>query len=216
MTPFAAVTTVAGIDVGGDKKGCHLVVLRGREVLCNINSGDPDHLARQCAELGAIAVGIDSPCRWGLPGSGRRAEKALAKEGIFSFATPTRKRAEANTSGFYDWMFNGERVYHALAATYPLLTAERYSTGHVCFETFPHAITCALLGTDVASAKRKRQQRRQLLNDLGIDTRLLTSMDALDAALCALTASYLVLGKTRAYGDAEGGYIVVPECPGPG
>lgn len=202
--------TVAGIDIGGVRKGCHLVVLRGNAIVCNIRRGDPEHLARMCEELGAVAVGIDSPCRWGQPKSGRLAEKALAKERIFSFATPTRERAAANTSGFYGWMFCGERVYQALAATHPLLSDVGYAGGKVCFETFPHAITCAMLGTAEASAKRKRVQRRQLLRDAGIDPRPLKSIDAVDATLCALTATYVIAGRSEAYGDTEGGYIFVP------
>lgn len=71
-----------------------------------------------------------------------------------------------------------------------------------------------MLGTDVASAKRKRAQRRQILEESGIDTQSLKSIDDLDAALCALTASYLLLGKTKAYGDADGGYIFVPNLSG--
>lgn len=210
MIAIDRASTVAGIDIGGDRKGCHLVVLRGNEILCNINSRSPEPLARTCLEFAAMAVGIDSPCRWGIPGLGRCAEKRLANAGIFSFATPTRERAQANTSGFYGWMFNGERVYQALAATHPLLTERCYSSGKVTFETFPHAVTCAMLGTEMTSAKRKRQQRRQLLEAAGIDTRCLKSIDAVDAALCALTAQYLVAGKTDAYGDADSGYIVVP------
>ncbi len=210
MKPLESSVTVAGIDIGGCRKGCHLVILRGHEVVCTINSRDPEYLVRQCNDFGAEVIGIDSPCRWGKPDAGRRAERAFARERIFCFATPTRERAEANRSGFYGWMFNGEQVYQALAATHPLLTEERYAGGKVCFETFPHAITCAMLGTDVASAKQKRVQRRQLLDDVGIDTRLLKSIDALDAALCALTAGCLRLGQTKAYGDADGGYIFVP------
>lgn len=204
--------TVAGIDIGGARKGCHLVVLRGNAIVCNLRSSDPEHLARTCDELGAVAVGIDSPCQWGHPQSGRLAEKALAKERIFSLATPTRERAAANTSGFYGWMFYGERVYQALAATHPLLSGVGYAGGKVCFETFPHAITCAMLGTAEASAKRKRVQRRQLLRDAGIDPTPLKSIDAVDAALCALTSQYVLAGRSKAYGDAEGGYIFVPAC----
>ncbi len=202
--------TVAGIDIGGARKGCHLVVLRGNTIVCNLPSGDPEYLARTCDEAGAAAVGIDSPCRWGQSQSGRLAERALAKERIFSFATPTRERAVANTSGFYGWMFCGEHVYQALAATHPLLNEGRYVGGNVCFETFPHAVTCALLGADEASAKRKRVQRRQLLQDAGIDPTPLKSIDAVDAALCALTAQYVLAGRSKAYGDAECGYIFVP------
>jgi hypothetical protein len=56
-------------------------------------------------------------------------------------------------------MFNGERLYQALAATHPLLGESQYAGGPFCFETFPHAVTCAMLGTDVASAKQKYQLR---------------------------------------------------------
>lgn len=211
MAPLDTPLTVAGIDIGGARKGCHLVVLQGNDVLCNIRSCDPEHLARKCDELGAVAVGIDSPCRWGQPQFGRLAEKALARERIFCFATPTRERASANASGFYGWMFCGERIYQALAATHALLNDVHYPGGKVSFETFPHAITCAMLGTDETSARRKRVQRRQVLRDAGIDSTPLKSIDAVDAALCALTARYVLLGHSKGYGNAEGGYIFVPK-----
>lgn len=201
---------VAGIDVGGDKKGCNLVVLRGSSVLCSVKSKVPEVLVEQCLAHEVVAVGVDSPCLWGVGARSRQAERELAKAGINSFSTPSREHAIAHTKGFYGWIFNGERVYRALAAAYPLLDAPSYSSGRACFETFPHAITCALLGKDIASAKQKRTQRRQLLENFGIDTTLLKSIDALDAALCALTARQLLDGKTYAYGDATEGYIQVP------
>jgi predicted nuclease with RNAse H fold len=209
-----AMGIVAGIDIGGDKKGCHLVVLRGTEILCCLNSREPERLARACVEFDASVVGVDSPCRWGIPDAGRAAEKQLARERIFSFSTPPRERAQANASGFYGWMFNGERVYQALAETHPLLPDAHYSGGRVSFETFPHAITCAMLGIGVASAKRKRHQRRQLLEEAGVATSSLKSIDAVDAALCALTGTFLLKGKTAAYGDGAGGYILVPDIRG--
>jgi predicted nuclease with RNAse H fold len=208
--PLDTPATVAGIDIGGERKGCHLVVLRGAEMLCNSQSREPQALARQCLALGVQVIGIDAPCRWSPPTGGRAAERQLAQEGIPCFATPTRERALANRTGFYGWMFNGERVYQALAATHRLLATPAYSGGSVCFETFPHAITCALLGIDVASARQKATQRRQLLARHGLDVASLASIDAVDAALCAVSAHYLVAGCTKAYGDAEGGYIVVP------
>ena len=57
-----------------------------------------------------------------------------------------------------------------------------------------------MLGTDEASAKRKRVQRRQILSDAGIDPTRLKSIDAVDAALCALTAKYVLGGQSKAYG----------------
>lgn len=201
---------VAGIDIGGAKKGNHLVVLEGQSILCSINHPDSGCLVQQCHERDVSVIGIDSPCGWGLPNFGRAAEKALAKERIFCFSTPVRERAISHAAGFYNWMLNGEKVYQALANTHRLLNNPRYTTGKVCFETFPHAIACSMLGTDVASAKLKRKQRRQILENSGINTDSLKSIDAIDAALCALTAQYLVDGKTKAYGDVECGYIFVP------
>lgn len=211
MTDAPSMNIVAGIDVGGDKKGCHLVVLQGTSILCSFKSKAPGDLAATCAEYAVTAIGIDAPCRWSQDGAGRLAEKELAKDKIFCFSTPTLERALASTSGFYGWMFRGEGVFATFAPVYPLLTERRYAGGPVTFETFPHAITCWLLGKDVASAKRKRVQRRKLLEDAGIDTSALTSIDAVDAALCALTAQYLLRGKTHTYGDAQGGYIFVPD-----
>lgn len=207
-----ALGAVAGVDVGGARKGCHLVILRGREVVCVVKSSNPEELYEPCLRHDVSAVGIDAPCRWGLDGAGRRAEKELAKEKIFCFSTPTQERALESISGFYGWMFNGERVFQTFAPTFPLLTERRYPGGRVAFETFPHAITCSLLGKEIASAKLKRIQRRSLLEDAGIDTKSLTSIDAVDAALCALTAQFLLRGETRAYGDAHGGYIFVPDA----
>lgn len=63
--------TVASIDIGGARKGCHLVVLRGSAIVSNIRSGDPDHLARMWEGLGAVAVGIDSPLPVGATAIGR-------------------------------------------------------------------------------------------------------------------------------------------------
>ncbi|MCP3024305.1 DUF429 domain-containing protein [Cupriavidus basilensis] len=213
-TPMMSV--VAGIDVGGDKKGCNLVILQGTSVLCSINSRKPEELVQACVEYDVVAVGIDAPCHW-RPGDGARlAEKELARERIYSFSTPTRDRATSNANGFYGWMFNGERVYQAFAPTYPLLSDKDYAKGKVSFETFPHAITCAMLGKAVASAKLKSTQRRKLLERIGIDTRMLKSIDAVDAALCAVTARFLLEGRTYPYGDATGGYIQVPADVGPG
>ncbi|KVQ45754.1 hypothetical protein WT21_18945 [Burkholderia territorii] len=205
-----SLPAVAGVDVGGDKKQCDLVILRGSTVVCREERIAPEALPSLCIEHDVVAVGVDAPSLW-WSGSGRRAaEQALARERISCFPTPSREQAMASTSGFFDWMFMGERVYRALADAYPLLTGERYAGGRVSFETYPYAITCAMLGKAIASAKQKRNQRRQLLIKLGIDVSTLRSVDARDATLCALAAQYVIDGNAHAYGDAEGGYIRVP------
>lgn len=206
---------VAGIDIGGDRKGNHFVILRGTEIVCNLRKETPEHMLEQCLQFEVAAVGIDAPCLWRIGDAGRQAEKALAQQQIFSFATPTRELAMASKSGFYGWMLNGERVYQAFAPHFRLFKYGGEIGRRVCFETFPHAITCALIRNEVASAKRKRTERREILEDAGIQATSLRSIDEVDATLCALTANFLLEGKVVAYGDELGGFIVVPAPAGP-
>ncbi|MFM0223554.1 DUF429 domain-containing protein [Paraburkholderia dipogonis] len=205
---------VAGIDIGGERKGHHLVILRGSEIVCNLGKQTPEYMLEKCLQFEVAAVGIDAPCLWRAGEAGRQAEKELAQRRIFSFATPTRELAVASKSGFYGWMFNGERVYQAFVPHFPLFNNEGEMGDRVCFETFPHAITSALLRTEVASAKQKRTQRREILEDAGIETTSLKSIDEVDAAVCALTANFLLKGRVVAYGDELGGFIVVPAPSG--
>jgi predicted nuclease with RNAse H fold len=178
--------------------------------VCNLRKETPEQMLEQCLRFEVAAVGIDAPCQWRIGEAGRQAEKALAQQRIFSFATPTRELAMASKSGFYGWMFNGERVYDAFAPHFPLFKNGGEIGGRACFETFPHAITCAFFGREVACAKQKRTQRRRILEGAGIDATSLRSIDEVDAALCALTANYLLDGKVDAYGDVLGGFIMVP------
>lgn len=205
---------VAGIDIGGDRKGCHLAILKGTRILRVLKGSEPEHMLQACIDAGVVAVGIDAPCQWASEQQGRHAEKVLAQQRIFSFATPTRERAKSNASGFYGWMFNGERVYETFFKRFALFKGGECRGEKICFETFPHAITCAMLGREIASARQKRLQRRRILETAGVETAALKSIDEIDAALCALTARFLLEGKTHAYGDESGGYIVVPVFDG--
>jgi predicted nuclease with RNAse H fold len=205
---------VAGIDIGGDKKGNHLVILRGTKIACSIRRKTPEFMLQACVEFDVAAVGIDAPCQWRVGETGRLAERALAQQRISLFATPTREQALASQSGFYGWMFNGERIYQTFAPRFPLYASLAGHAGPVCFETFPHAITCALLKHEAASAKHKHSQRRRVLEEAGIDAASLRSIDEVDAALCALSANFLLQGKVVAHGDALGGFIVVPVSDG--
>ena len=69
---------------------------------------------------------------------------------------------------------------------------------------------CALAGT-ILSGKRKRIDRRRLLRETGLSTASLTNIDQIDAALCAVTARYLLAGKVDMYGNLKEGFIVVPK-----
>jgi predicted nuclease with RNAse H fold len=206
--------SVAGIDIGGDRKGNHLVILRGRKILRSLRRETPEQMLQECIDQGVAAVGIDAPCEWRPEGAGRHAERTLAQQRIFCFATPTREHAISTQSGFYRWMLNGERVYETFAEHYQLFSKDVELGERVCFETFPHAIACAFLGREIASAKKKVSQRREILEKVGIEVTALKSIDAVDAALCALTAKCLLEGKTHAYGDEAGGFIVVPALSG--
>ena len=66
---------VAGIDVGGDKKGCNLVILRGSTVVCSITGAAPEALLEPCLEYEVVAVGIDAPCLWRIKQTGVRSGK---------------------------------------------------------------------------------------------------------------------------------------------
>ena len=60
-------------------------------------------------------------------------------------------------------------------------------------------------------ALRKALQR---LHQHGIALDLLTNIDWLDAALCALTAHLAVSGsKMKAFGESQTGVIIVPAQP---
>ena len=87
--------------------------------------------------------------------------------------------------------------------------------GIFCFATFPHAITWHLQNGE-AKARQKRPQRTALLAQAGITTAPLTSIDLIDAALCALAAHRVASGAAcLAFGEPDTGLIVVPERPGP-
>ena len=102
-------------------------------------------------------------------------------------------RDPANGSCYYGWMLQGEALFQNLEPSHPLLTALPI-TGPGCFETFPHAITLHLRGGH-ATAANKRAQGSELLEQAGIDLASLTSIDRIDAAMCALAAHHAAVGR---------------------
>jgi predicted nuclease with RNAse H fold/5-methylcytosine-specific restriction endonuclease McrA len=196
-----------GIDVGAPTKGFHAVALRGIDLVEKFHSTDAGQVAQWCVTRRPAVVSIDAPCRWRAEsGNARLAERELAAEGISSFSTPTESKARGHA--FYTWMLAGHDLFAALAPTYPIYTDQRHSE-RVAIETFPHAVACALAGT-VVSAKAKFKVRGDLLRHHGINASAFTSVDEIDAALCAVAASAFVGGNFRSYGDIVGGFIVVP------
>lgn len=199
---------VVGIDVGGLTKGFHAVALEGLEIVARWQGAGAVHLADWCMEQKAHVVAVDAPCRWRGRDLARAAERELAAEGISCYYAPTEQRAREHA--FYQWMLPGADLYRALAEHFPLYLGGAI-TGPVAIETFPQAVACALAGEIVsAKPKEKRTVRRELLQRAGIRLSGNESTDELDALLCALTALGFLLGKFKAYGDAKGGFIIVP------
>ena len=207
MKQYEPGSIVVGVDVGGPKKGFHAVALQDGQYREQLSTLIAKEVAAWCRRLKAAVVGIDAPCRWSLTGRARPCERALAAEGLHTFATPSQ--AKGRTNPFYQWMVQGVDLYRYLAPDYQLYSGQRSVSGQVCFETFPHAIACAL-ARKTLSARQKRADRSRLLRVAGVSTEALTNIDWIDAALCALAAHHLVMGTFKTYGDGAEGFIVVP------
>lgn len=211
-----AAPTVIGIDVGGSRKGFHAVALSAGAWAGQLATSEVQELAHWChSVIGAQLIAVDAPCRWSVDGRARPCERELNAAGIRCFASPSRAAAVSHPSNYYGWMLQGEALYRELEASHPLLSglppAGLPPSAPACFETFPHAITWQLRGGN-AAARQKRLQRRALLEQAGIHAASLTSIDWIDAALCALAAHHLASGRPcRAYGEPASGLIVVPE-----
>ena len=203
--------TVVGIDVGGRRKGFHAVALRAGCYADQFASPDAEEIGHWCRQvIGARVIAIDAPCRWSPDGRPRPCERQLMAKGIRCFASPSRSKALGHPTNYYGWMLQGEALFQDLEPSHPLLTALPI-TGPSCFETFPHAITWHLRGGH-ATAVNKRAQRSELLEQAGIDLASLTSIDRIDAALCALAAHHAAGGEAcQTYGEAASGWIVVPQ-----
>jgi predicted nuclease with RNAse H fold len=208
MTSRNDPAVVAGIDVGGSKKGFHGVALRQDHILDTLATRRAADAVAWCRAQRVVVVGVDAPCRWSPTGRARSCERELAGLGLSCFATPSQATGEVHP--FYRWMVNGAELYRLLARQYRLYDGTRRCE-HLCFETFPQAIACSLAG-NMLSARHKRVDRRRLLEQAGLFTGQLTSLDAIDAALCALTARHVLAGRFNAYGDSVEGFILLPHC----
>jgi predicted nuclease with RNAse H fold len=199
---------VVGVDVGGPKKGFHAVAIRKGKIIETYTAFNAREVVGWCWDLYVFTVGIDAPCCWSYTGRARPCERALAAEDMHAFATPSQSVGERHP--FYRWMRNGAELYRHLTPHYQLFEGQHPNSSPLCFETFPHAVACALAGK-ILPAKQKRTDRPRLLREAGLSIGILTNIDLVDAALCALTAQHLLNGTVKTYGEAAEGFIVVPK-----
>jgi|SRR6267143_3463451 len=199
---------VVGVDVGDPKKGFHTVAIHKGKIIETYTAFNAAEVVGWCRRLDASTVGIDAPCCWSYNGRARPCERALAAEGIHAFATPGRAVGERHR--FYRWMRNGAELFRLMTPYYWLFNGRMSESSPVCFETFPHAVACALAGK-ILPAKQKRTDRPRLLHEAGLSLDHLPNIDMVDAALCALTAQHLLNGTFKTYGEAAEGFIVVPK-----
>lgn len=187
-------------------RGLDVVALGASGVVDVRRRQTPDDLAKAAAELRPAVVAIDAPPAWGITGKCRAPEREVRRLGMGIFATPSDPAAYDNP--FYAWMRVGFAAFAAAAAAgYPRWLGIGACAGHA-LEVYPHA-TALRLGGD-PSLGTKRVWRRAVLEATGIDTDSLRSIDAVDAALAALTGLLALDGRCEALGDEIDGVIVLP------
>jgi predicted nuclease with RNAse H fold len=198
------VSRAAGVDVGV-KKGCDLVVLDGRDVVAHHSHLVPADLPALLARYRPAVVAIDAPPAYAM-GAPRQAERELLRRGIGLFVTPDAAQGTGNP--WYGWMRVGFACFAAVAATYPRYRGGAFE-GHAC-EAFPHATAVVLRGCLRRAGVSKLEFRRAVLVDAGVDTSTLRGIDAVDAALCALTGVVALEGEACVLGDPGEGMILLP------
>jgi predicted RNase H-like nuclease len=208
MLDLHTVSRAVGIDVGGVKKGYHAVLHINQRYHAHFHSTDPYALAEWAQQFEPNVIAIDAPSMFSLKGGSRTGERDLVKNGMRCFYTPTRAAAEK--SRFYDWVFNGERLYQALAMPH----FDGHSFAQACLiETFPHGIETAYRQsqTQVKPSGNKLTRRLSALaNITAYDTQHLTNIDFIDAALCAVAADHCLADRISIYGCSEDGFIIIP------
>jgi predicted nuclease with RNAse H fold len=196
------VSLAIGVDVAA-RRGCDVVALGDDLVAVPVGRvRTADELRTLLDELRPDAVAIDAPPAWASDDGARRCERELQRLGISIFTTPNETRGTANA--FYDWMLTGFAMFDG-------------ARGYVTLETFPHASAIALLGRRpqrglLRDPRAKRAWRLAALEASGVDTTALTTLDEIDAALCAVTGRAHLAGDAVALGDATEGVLTLPRA----
>ena len=197
-----------GIDVGGSRKGLDAVLLDETRRPQRIVSRLPvERLGLLIAELQPDVIAIDAPPSWAPNGSSRLTERLLAQVNIHAFNTPSSRDGRGHA--FYAWMDVGFEAFRVAGARgFP-----RYRAGNprgTAMEVFPHASTAVLAGCLPPKGARKKPWRAGILSAHGVPVGELTTVDRVDAAICALTGLLALDGHRFAPGDPREGVIVLP------
>jgi predicted nuclease with RNAse H fold len=205
-----------GIDVA-ENRGLDVVVVdAGRHLVgAHLPRVSPDELRTRLEALkpDLAVVAIDSPPGIGSSGRSRPCELSLRARGLNIFSTPSDPARFARP--FYNWMRVGQEAFQAAhAAGFELFAPGRGVRGSAV-EVYPHASDVALRGRRpppgvTRSVSRKRSWRSDTLRLAGLEgTDRLRSIDAVDAALAALTGLFAVEGSFEAVG-VDPFFIIVP------
>ncbi|MEP7060224.1 MAG: DUF429 domain-containing protein [Actinomycetota bacterium] len=196
-----------GIDVGGPKKGLDVVVLdEARIPLDVVRGAGLAEVTARIAQWKPTVIAIDSPPRWGAEGRSRLTERELARLNINAFPTPS---VAHSSDPIFDWMRQGIQVFERCEELgYPLFNGGTFRRRAI--EVFPHASAAVLAGCLPPKGTTKRVWRERVLRLQKVATDGLATMDALDAALAALTGLLALRGHASYLGDIREGVIVVP------
>lgn len=174
---------VAGIDVGGKKKGYHLCLLAGQEIAMLAHALSEKeiiallsaHLQHKKAQIPCIS--IDGPAAsYRTSEKTRASEGALASMGYRVLYTPTDRPSEDH------WMARSASLHAQLRKAFP---------GALLLETYPSAISDRLFGLEGVLPLSLLQEKRKRKYYL----------DYIDAILCAHAARQHLLGSSEILED---------------
>ncbi|MCB1165412.1 MAG: DUF429 domain-containing protein [Leptospiraceae bacterium] len=164
--------TVAGIDVGGSKKGYHLCLMNAEDgsVETMIHARNADVLLQSLQAIlihrgrPLLCVAVDGPAHpVRFEKEVRRPERELARRGYRILYTPDQVPPSDH------WMQESAKIHAAIRRHFP---------DSILLETYPSAIQDSLFGMDTVLPLAFLQERRKRK----------FSQDYLDALLCAATA----------------------------
>ena len=208
------MTVVLGVDVA--KRALDLVAMDSSSLkIERVVKIAPADFSRHLLDLQPSHIAIDGPSGWALPGNVSRAcERELHGRGVHIFWTADAP-AITSTAG-PTWVMVGFDAYRACFAAGYRLFRSGPVVEHDVIEVYPHVSAVSLRGVLPPAALKKMTKRdliawrRQALEDRGVDTTDLKTLDEIDGALAALTAVLSARGEMTLVGDPNEGVLVVP------